>query len=93
MSRISLVLTFIVLLFSSCEKESGNSYNINFLTDSFIDIRDGKTYNTIKIGEQWWMSENLAYLPNVDSSKNGSNSLSKVILSIPQPLSLTASSI
>lgn len=29
------------------------------LMDSIIDIRDGKVYNIIKIGQQWWMKENL----------------------------------
>lgn len=31
---------------------------------TFIDARDSMEYNWTKIGNQYWMAENLAYLPN-----------------------------
>jgi uncharacterized protein (TIGR02145 family) len=38
----------------------------------FRDERDGKVYQTVKIGEQCWMAENLAYLPSVNPLSDGS---------------------
>jgi uncharacterized protein (TIGR02145 family) len=39
----------------------------------FVDCTDPdwRTYNVVKIGDQFWMEENLAYLPEVDSSNKG----------------------
>lgn len=41
--------------------------------NSFTDSRDNTTYNTVQIGCQCWMQENLAYLPSVSPSNIGSN--------------------
>lgn len=42
------------------------------LTGTFTDNRDGRSYKTIKIGDQWWMAENLAWLPAVTPVNQGS---------------------
>ncbi|MCK3683982.1 FISUMP domain-containing protein [Maribellus sp. YY47] len=57
----------LILLVCACSDSSSDDEKIvDFSGDSgiFIDQRDGHRYNWIKIGEQVWMADNLAYLPD-----------------------------
>jgi len=40
---------------------------------TIIDVRDSSSYNTVKIGDQCWLKENLRYLPKVSSNSTISN--------------------
>lgn len=59
------VICIIIILFTGCNnpKISSNTISDNFKTDkgTFTDIRDGKIYHWVKIGNQIWMAENLNY--------------------------------
>ena len=60
-----LLLPFLII--SSCKKN-----DVSGPEGTLTDARDGHVYKTIKIGDQTWMAENLAYLPSVNSSGQGS---------------------
>jgi uncharacterized protein (TIGR02145 family) len=44
---------------------------------TFTDPRDSKVYPWVRVGGQIWMAENLAYLPSVNPSNDGSTSTAR----------------
>jgi uncharacterized protein (TIGR02145 family) len=56
MNKISIVILFLICSIS----------NYGQTLDRFRDLRDGKSYKYIKIGNQMWMAENLDFRPEKD---------------------------
>ena len=54
-------LSNVVTLVPSCKTKTEDNCEYGELTDK----RDGKKYKTVKIGDQWWMAENLNYADSV----------------------------
>ncbi len=53
------------------------NFSIELEYDWMIDQRDQRTYRIVNIGEQWWMAENLAYLPEVHLTDDLSNQVAR----------------
>lgn len=67
-----IILLFIFSLLFGCKKFEPER-KIELTTGTIKDSRDGNTYQIARIGNQLWMTENLAWLPSVSPSSTESN--------------------
>ena len=65
MKKINIFMLMPALCFvmSACEDDGGSQADMSRImpAEDFVDSRDGKTYKCVRIGDQIWMAENLAY--------------------------------
>lgn len=54
---------------TSVARDSVQVFGENTDIDTLIDARDGTKYRTVKIGDRWWMAENLRYGIEISTEK------------------------
>lgn len=63
-----LIVSFSLIMLNGCHKEKKQEIIPELETSTVTDV-SGNSYKTVKIGEQWWMAENLKVTVYNDSSK------------------------
>lgn len=68
-----LFVAMLLVVISGCEKDEENIDKKETQIGPFTDLRDGNVYQTVSIGDQIWMAENLKFIPSVVDFGTGSN--------------------
>jgi uncharacterized protein (TIGR02145 family) len=64
LSLFMIVMIMAATVLTGCKKDDDNPTPPGNTTGTFTDSRDGHIYNWAQIGDQVWMTENLAYKPD-----------------------------
>ncbi len=72
MKKLIPIAIISIILTSCIDFKINKIQNPDPVFNSFLDSRDGYEYETVKLGDQTWMAENLRFLPSVSKSTEGS---------------------
>ena len=73
MKKVFYIILFSFVAFACTKNEVEEFEDFSGNSGTFTDPRDGQAYKWLRIGNQIWMAENLAFLPVVHQPSNGSN--------------------
>lgn len=72
MKKLVCIILSSFVLFACTKTEVEEIEDFSGDSGTFVDSRDGHVYKWVRIGDQIWMAENLAYLPVVYPPVSGS---------------------